>query len=99
MKERIKEITPNQARNFRIEANLTQSDVAFLLEIKNIGRISEWEYGTSKPGLEHVIGLSLIYQRLESQIYYELRNKISKKIQARWVLLLQSKGQQPENGG
>ena len=84
---RRKPIIPNQARNFRMEANLHQRDVAFLLDIKNVGRISEWENGTSNPSLEHLITLSLIYQKLPDQIYYELRKHLARKLEVRLKLL------------
>lgn len=101
MDQEKKPIIPNQARNFRIDAKLSQSDIAFLLDIKNIGRISEWENGISNPSIEHLIGLSLIYQRLEAQIYYELRKKVSKKIELRKKLLNESKkrGREMDMGG
>lgn len=87
-----KNITPpNHGRNYRTDENLSQNDVAFLLDIKNAGRISEWENGMSNPGMEHLISLSLIYHRLESQIYYDLRKKLSEKLEARKKLLLEMK--------
>ncbi len=87
-----KNITPpNQLRNFRDEAGLNQSDAAFLLGIKNTGRISDWEQGITNPSINHLFALSLIYQRLPDQIYYQLRKKISKKIEARKKLLREKK--------
>ncbi len=85
---------PNHSRNFRIEERLTQSDVAFLLDIKNAGRISEWENGLANPGLEHSLTLGLIYQRLTEDIYSELRKKLSAKLEVRKKLLLERKEKQ-----
>jgi len=99
MKQKKKHIPPNQAKNFRIEAELNLTDVAFLLEIKNFGRISEWENGLSNPSIEHLIGLSVIYQRLEGQIYYELRKKIAKRIEVRKKLLQEMKERERDKGG
>lgn len=82
---------PNQARNYRNEANLSQSDVAFLLDIKNSGRISEWENGLSNPSIEHLFALSLIYQRLPDQIYSEMRKRLSQRIAVRYKLLQELK--------
>lgn len=85
---------PNQCRNFRVEAGLNQRDVAFLLDIKNVGRISEWENGLSNPGIEHLLTLGLIYQRLPDQIYHELRKELIGKLNVRKKLLqrLKDKG-------
>jgi transcriptional regulator with XRE-family HTH domain len=80
-------IPPNQLRNFRIEAKLSQSDVAFLLDIKNSGRISEWENGLSNPSLEHLVTLGLIFNRLPDSIYFELRKKLATKLEFRKKLL------------
>lgn len=82
---------PNQGKNFRIDAGYTLTDIAFLLDIKNFGRVSEWENGLSNPGLEHLLTLGLIYQRLPDEIYYELRKKLSEKLEVRKRLLKEMK--------
>jgi transcriptional regulator with XRE-family HTH domain len=101
MEQETEHKPPNQARNFRNEAAYTLTDVAFLLDIRNYGRISEWENGLSNPSIEHLIGLSLIYQRLESEIYYDLRKRISKKITVRKKLLreLKERERESDDGG
>ena len=91
MYQKKKHKPPNQCRNFRIEAGLNQSDVAFLLDIKNVGRISEWENGLSNPSIEHLISLALIYQRLPDQIYSELRKELVHKLTVRKKLLQELK--------
>jgi len=82
-----KQILPNHLQRYRAEAGLYQSDVAFLLDMKNATRISEWERGLSHPSLEHLISLSIIYQRLPDQLYYELRKMLAAKIAQRLELL------------
>lgn len=82
---------PNQVRNYRTDVNLSQSDIAFLLDIKNAGRISEWENGLSNPSIEHLFTLGLIYHRLSEQIYYDLRKKLSAKLEVRYKMLMESK--------
>lgn len=84
-------VLPNYHRNFRNDERLTQSDVAFLLDIKNAGRISEWENGLSNPSLEHSITLGLIYHRQIEAIYYPLRKKLMKKLEVRMKLLREQK--------
>ncbi len=86
-----KQFVPNQTRNFRHAAGLYQSDVAFLLDIKNVGRISEWENGLSNPSLEHLLSLGLIYNRLPDELYYELRKQLAKKLEVRKKLLRELK--------
>lgn len=92
-------ILPNYQRNFRNDESLTQSDVAFLLDIKNAGRISEWENGSSNPSLEHSITLGLIYHRQIEAIYYPLRKKLLKKLEVRMKLLQEKKQRQQARKG
>ena len=77
----------NQLKDFRLDENLTQSDLAFLLEIKNVGRISEWENNKSYPGFEHSMSLEIILHRYNSQTFDPLRKKLAMKIEARKKLL------------
>lgn len=98
MKQRNnKQQPPNHLRNYRNDERLTQSDVAFLLDIKNAGRISEWENELSNPGLEHLLTLGLIYHRQIEDIYYELRKKLIEKLEIRKRLLLEQK-ERKQNG-
>ena len=88
----IKKINPpNQSRNFRIIAGLNQKEVAFLLNIKNFGRISEWEQGLSNPSIENLIKLSIVYRTLPDQLYYELRKILVKEIEGREKILREIK--------
>lgn len=81
----------NRMRNFRLDADLTQSDIAFLLDIKNVGRISEWENNKAYPGLEHALSLEIILHRLSGQVYDRLRHELSEKIAIRRSLLTEKK--------
>jgi transcriptional regulator with XRE-family HTH domain len=91
MEEETNHVPPNQGKNYRTDAHLSQADVAFLLGIKNVGRISEWENGLSNPSLEHSITLGLIYHHPPDQIYYDLRKKLLKKLEVRQKLLRELK--------
>lgn len=91
MEHHKKHTPPNHLKNFRTDSGYTLTDIAFLLDIKNFGRVSEWENGTSNPGIEHLITLSLIYQRLPDQIYYGLRKQLSDKLNVRKKLLQEMK--------
>jgi len=85
---------PNHSRNFRTDEMLSQSDVAFLLDIKNAGRISKWENGLSNPDLEHAITLGLIYHRFVEDIYFNLRKELAKRLAERKKLLREMKEKQ-----
>ncbi|MEI6316385.1 MAG: helix-turn-helix transcriptional regulator [bacterium] len=87
MRENKKHNPPNYLRLYRLDQELKLSDVAILLDIKSIGRISEWENGTSNPSIEHLISLGLIYHRLPDELYFQLRKSLSKKLVARYKLL------------
>lgn len=81
----------NRIKDFRLDENLTQGDLAFLLEIKNVGRVSEWETNKSYPGFEHLLALEIILHRLNGQTYDLVRKKLIKKIEVRRKLLHEKK--------
>ena len=101
MREKKKHNPPNDARLYRLDEGLKLSEVAFLLDIKNVGRVSEWENGLSNPGIEHFMTLSLIYHRQESQIYYQLKKKLKEKLDVRMKLLeeMKAQGKELDEGG
>ncbi len=80
-------IIPNNLRRYRLEAGLKQRDVALLLGIKSVGRISEWESGQARPGVEHLLSLGFLYNRLPDELYYQLRTELWKKVEQRKALL------------
>ena len=75
-------------------AALSQKEVAFLLNIKNIGRISEWEQGISNPSMENLFKLSIIYQTLPDMLYGILRKKLVQSIHIRIQLLTEKRVQE-----
>ncbi len=64
-----------------------QSEVAFLLGLKGRGRISEWEQGISKPSLDNLIQLSIIYRTLPDELYSEVRQEFVKDMAKRQQIL------------
>ncbi len=64
-----------------------QLDVAFLLGIKSHASISEWEQGITKPSLENLLQLSIIYRTLPDDLYPDLRRKFLKDIRERLRIL------------
>jgi len=82
---------PNDGRCFRELSQHDLKDVAFLIGIQNPNRISEWEQGKSKPSMDNLIKLSIVYEVLPDQMYYNLRAKYVKEIAERRELLEERK--------
>lgn len=70
--ERDSRHIPNRLRKHRRLMNYKQTDVAFLLGLRNTNRIGKWEKGYGTPSLNNIIKLSIIYRTLISELYYEL---------------------------
>ena len=64
-----------------------QLEVASLLGLKSHARVSEWEAGLSKPSLENLLQLSIIYRTPIDELYYDLRQEFIKDIKARMEIL------------
>ncbi|MBM3282954.1 helix-turn-helix transcriptional regulator [Candidatus Gottesmanbacteria bacterium] len=63
MEEQLKN-TPNCLRKYRRARNLTQRDVAKILNIKNASMISRWEKGVCLPGTINLLRLAILYRTL-----------------------------------
>jgi transcriptional regulator with XRE-family HTH domain len=87
--KRAQPFTPNCLRKYRLLLGYDQAEVAFLLGLKGRGRISEWEQGTSKPGLDNLLQLCIIYRTQPEELYYDLRQEFIKDIHGRLELLQQ----------
>jgi transcriptional regulator with XRE-family HTH domain len=59
-----KEIVPNNLKEFRVKAGLTQMAIATQLGLSQSkqDRISKWEHGVATPSLENVIKLCRVYK-------------------------------------
>lgn len=90
---RAGDYTPNNLRQYRRRMGYEQKEVAFLLGLKGAGRISEWENGISKPGIDNLFQLSLIYRTLPDELYYDLRQGFLKDTAERERLLREMKDQ------
>jgi len=71
---------PNRLKLYREMEGYTQKDVASILSFKNSAVISSWELGTSRPSLEYVLKLSILYHTLPGELFCDLytiyRNEI-----------------------
>ena len=57
-----------------------QRDVAFLMQLRNAGRISEWERGIKMPGSVNLIKLRIIYRRMIDEMYSDLTQALRQEI-------------------
>ena len=53
---------PNRLREYRLKAGLRQMDVANILGVDCMDRISRWENGLSVPSISKLFSLSIIYK-------------------------------------
>jgi transcriptional regulator with XRE-family HTH domain len=62
----------NQLRKFRRASGLTQKEVARLLDLSSTAQISRWERGERVPKLAHALRLSVLYNRMVNDLFFEL---------------------------
>jgi DNA-binding XRE family transcriptional regulator len=70
----MKNISPikNKLKIYRKQSNLTQKQVANILNLKCSSIISRWENGTKLPNLIQALQLAALYRRLVTDIFYDL---------------------------
>jgi len=91
--KREERFTPNLLRKYRLLMGYEQTEVAFLLGLKSHARISEWEQGISKPSLDNLLQLSIIYRTLSEELYYDLRQEFVRELTEREKILMAVKDQ------
>lgn len=64
-----KEIVPNNLKEYRIKAGLTQKQVARLLGFTNEVSMCHWEQGKNIPNLINLFKLSKIYNATINELY------------------------------
>ena len=94
-------LIPNRLRIYRLKMGYEQIEVAFLLGLKSHARVSEWEAGISKPSLDNLLQLSMIYRTMPDELYYDLRQEFLKDIRKREKILLVARSlkQDRDTGG
>lgn len=65
-------IPKNNLKKLRTTKNLTQQDVADILGLNAVDRISRWENGTKAPNLINLFRLSGIYEVSVESLYPDL---------------------------
>jgi DNA-binding XRE family transcriptional regulator len=71
-----KEIIPNNLKEYRIKAGLTQKQVARKLGFSNEVSICHWEQGKNIPNLINLLKLSKLYNSNAESLYSELNQKL-----------------------
>lgn len=71
---------PNRLKEFRDITGLSKKEVAFLIDLKDAGKIGKWERGDSKPSLDQVLKLSIVYQTLVNNLYFDLHQEYKDQI-------------------
>ena len=62
---------PNRLRKQRLIHGYSQVEIAQMLGLKGSNQVSLWEKGERTPSLEHIIHLSIIYNVLIEELYFE----------------------------
>lgn len=60
---------PNNLKEYRVRAGLTQFDVMLRLGLKSNDRISKWERGTKYPNVINLLRLAKIYDVHPGELY------------------------------
>jgi len=64
----------NRLRKHRKMMGYTIRDVAWLLNLKSANRISQWEQGKTKPSVDNLLRLGILYRSLTDQLYEDYRS-------------------------
>lgn len=75
----------------------TQSDVAYLLDIKNKTVISRWEKGITIPLTDNVIRLAYVYHTFTEELFRDFYKKVRIEIAPREEKLIKLRTKKHEN--
>lgn len=64
-----KDIVPNNLKEYRLKAGLTQKQVAKLLSMQCEDRLSHWENGQAMPSVKNLFRLCEVYKASPNEIY------------------------------
>jgi len=78
-----KEVMPNNLKEYRLKAGLTQKQVATLLGVNCEKRICHWEKGKNIPNLINPLKLSILYKATPVHLYSKLMLAINDEVEAR----------------
>lgn len=66
----------HRLRKARMRMGFSQVQVMHALGLKSPNRISQWEKGRRIPSIKNILKLSILYQTLPDDLFYELRQEI-----------------------
>lgn len=75
-----KDIVPNNLKEYRLKAGLTQKQVVQSLGFTNTVSLCHWEKGLNIPNLINLFKLSALYKVPASNLYAALSQEISVSI-------------------
>jgi transcriptional regulator with XRE-family HTH domain len=64
-----KNVVPNNLKEFRLKAGLTQKQVAEMLGMQCEDRLSHWEKGQSMPSVKNLFTLAKVYKALPHTLF------------------------------
>jgi transcriptional regulator with XRE-family HTH domain len=76
-------IHDTRLRKCRLDAGLSQRNVAAILEIKDSSCISRWERGERLPGTVRLLELSALYHRLVNELLFPMYSDARERVHQR----------------
>ncbi len=83
MSKNRREHFANHLWKYRQRIGYSQTDVAEILGLSNSTQICQWEKGMTKPSLENVIKLSILYRAPVLFLFFPWYTKLKKELRAR----------------
>jgi DNA-binding XRE family transcriptional regulator len=79
---------PNHIRKYRKRAFLTQSEVAFILELKSSAGVSRHENFKQTPDLQSLLAYEMLFRTPVRNLFSGTRHKVEQKLLQRIRLLI-----------
>lgn len=76
-------IQHNYLRLFRKRSHLTQSDIAYILQLPDYANVSRWEQGHRKPNLETLITYHLLFNIPIESLFERQRHELKGRVKER----------------
>jgi len=76
-------LRPNRLRKYRRINELSQLEVARIMEVKGSGGLSRWEHGKVLPNLMNAIKLSVIYHTFTDSMFRDQFDEFRKEYKKR----------------
>jgi transcriptional regulator with XRE-family HTH domain len=73
--------TKNRLRRLRKLRNYNHNQVMEILGMRSNNRLSQWESGVRFPNLKNAFKLSILYNTLIDQLFFELREQALNEIE------------------